>query len=101
MITWYQDEQHVLSLDFTGYQFPETLEEYDANWLFFDLEVTTPELHWKAHCPGFLTRDVVEFARWLEQILAGEPLLDPEFSPLDEDINFECIYREEAFCDFR
>lgn len=76
-----------------GYQFPDICDDYDANWLFLNIEAKNEQGVWKQRCPCILTWEVAWYAKWLKNVTWGN-CYDQELSVLEGD--FELIYIAEA-----
>ena len=61
-----------IELRLLGYQFPETEEGWDANWLVVEILAQHQGRGWRAQDAALLTGDVAALARWLERIALGK-----------------------------
>jgi hypothetical protein len=73
----------------SGYQFPEIAEDYDANWLNVEINVSKHQAKWQEQSACFLTWDVIRLIQWLNKINLREELPYKEFVTLDFDIEFD------------
>lgn len=55
-----------LELELVGYQFPESSEWWDSNWLNVRVRVTTADGTWSRVDPCLTTCEVAELIDWLE-----------------------------------
>jgi hypothetical protein len=54
-----------------GYEFPESSDWWDANWLVIAINATCEGRHWSAADAALLTIDVAELANWFERVATG------------------------------
>ena len=58
---------NALTLSVNGYQFPNAVDDWDANWLVIRVDVRNDEGSWSATHPCLTTRELAELADWLER----------------------------------
>jgi hypothetical protein len=75
-----------------GYQFPEIVDDYDANWLFLDVDVQNEQGTWQRRSACILSWEVAWFARWLKNVTFGN--CENELSVLEGD--FQLVYISKA-----
>ena len=77
-----------LELAIDGYQFPESGEYWDANWLVVRGEVEHPRGSWRFRDPCLTTFELEQLAAWFDRVAAGEA--DPDSGYFTEpNLHFE------------
>lgn len=75
-------------MEVVGYQFPNSKEQYDADWLNSRIAVRVPQGSWTSTDPSLLTWELASLIEWLESVAKGEPV-DPEVSFTEPNLRFE------------
>jgi len=83
-----------LALTILGYQFPDSDDYFDANWLVVRADVRNDDGSWSATSPCLLTSNVAELASWLEA-----PVGELEF--MEPNLAFECLALDDDTADLR
>ena len=93
-----EGNQNAIALRIVDYQFPETTEGYDANWLNIEFSIHTLESQWQICNPCLLTWDVLRLIKWLRKAAHPEKLPYKEFSGLENDfsINYRGKHKDQC-----
>ncbi len=86
MIEWTGINSEELKLSILGYEFPSIEEDYDANWLIVEVEVSNELGKWKRQSPCILTWELQWLSKWLLHVVNHEAKRR-EIGFLEQDIN--------------
>ena len=90
MINWPGINNEKFIFEFTGYQFPDKTDGYDANWLFISIQIENELGSLKFKDPDFITWEIEWLHRWMENVVIGNAK-EIDFLVLDGDISFHFI----------
>ena len=65
-----------LSLGVLGYQFPDEIDYWDANWLIIEGAVAHPQGSWRFRDACLTSFELRQLAEWLDGVARGDPDAD-------------------------
>jgi hypothetical protein len=87
---------HVLELTPLAYEFPDSTEDYDANWVIVRMVASDGERRWLAEDPCFLTWDLFSLVFWIRGLAEGADGLLDCYSALEPNLQFERLGKGDA-----
>lgn len=70
-----------------GYEFPDSFEDYDANWVFLEATFRNELGSWSCKSPCLLTWELGWLRRWMHSAVSGNAQ-DVELTFLEPDLKF-------------
>src|SRR3954467_9320013 len=81
--------ERALELHPLSYQFPESDDRWDANWLVVRMAIVDGPRQWSAIEPAFLTWELVELICWFREVATGGFGRGDQWDGLDPLVQFE------------
>lgn len=87
----FTNNSSTLCLEILGYEYPNSHDKFDSNWLSVSVEVTAGNDYWKAKDASLRTFELVNLRSWLLAIINENPISN-EINFTENELAFRYEY---------
>ncbi|MCC5920741.1 MAG: hypothetical protein LAT68_10590 [Cyclobacteriaceae bacterium] len=89
-------ENQTLEFKILNYQYPESEDEFDGNWLKIHIKVNATDGSWEATYPALLAQELKKMLEWLYDFHQGRLEKDDLFDSMEQAIFLQSVSQPEV-----